>query len=220
MGVSGVSKIWEDYYVGLSRLPKRLGKPVPFITETLPMFKSRKIQRLLDLGCGAGRHCIYFAKKNFNVIGIDFSISALKIAKAWAHREKLKNVAFIRGSMTNLPFINCCFDAVISVSVIHHAIKSQITKTIDEIHKILRKDGLFLTNLVSVRNHRYGKGEKLENRTFRVEENFEEKRFQELHHFFTRKEASNLLAKFTKVNIQQLTAGKRPHHYWKITAIK
>jgi ubiquinone/menaquinone biosynthesis C-methylase UbiE len=199
-----------------------LKEPVPFVAENIITFKRHKIKRLLDLGCGAGRHCIYLAKENFYVVGIDISESALKIANAWAHRERLADVAFIRGTMTNMPFINGWFDAVISISVVHHALKSHIIKAIDEIYRILKKNGLFLTNLVSVKDHRYGKGEKIETRTFRVLENFEEKSFLELHHFFTKAEVSRLLAKFTKVDIQQLTGGKKdkPHRYWKITAIK
>ena len=57
----------------------------------------------------------------------------------------------------------------------------------------------------------------VETRTFRVLEDFEEKSFQELHHFFTKREVLKLLAKFAKANVQPLTGGKKdkPHYYYK-----
>lgn len=215
-------KTWEGYYSALIQLPERLKKPVPFVVEVLPTFKRYKIKRVLDLGCGAGRHSVYLAENRFDVIGVDISENALRMANEWVRKEKLTNVAFMRATMTDIPFSDCHFDAVISVSVIHHAVKKDIMEIIDEVYRTLKKNGLFLTNLVSVKNHRYGAGKKVEVGTFRVFEDFEEKRFEELHHFFTRQEVSKLLARFTKVNVETLVGGKgdQPHHYWKIMAIK
>jgi len=215
--LSRIRTTWERYYSTLRRLPRRLKKPVPFVIEALPTFRRYKIKRMLDLGCGAGRHCVYLAKKGFDVIGVDISSSALRIANEWVRKERLTNVAFMRGTMTNIQFANSHFDAVISVSVVHHAVKKDIVKTIAEVHRILKKNGLFLTNLASVNDPRYGAGQKVENNTFRIWEAFEEKRFEELHHFFTKQEASEILSRFSKAKVEPLE--DKPN-YWKITAIK
>ncbi|HDO42228.1 MAG TPA: methyltransferase domain-containing protein [Candidatus Bathyarchaeota archaeon] len=37
--------------------------------------------RVLDIGCGAGRHSIYLQNKGFNVIGIDISPLAIKVCR-------------------------------------------------------------------------------------------------------------------------------------------
>jgi SAM-dependent methyltransferase len=37
--------------------------------------------RVLDIGCGAGRHALYLQKKGFNVLGIDNSPLAIKVCK-------------------------------------------------------------------------------------------------------------------------------------------
>jgi len=187
------------------------------VTEALPTFRRHNIKSVLDLGCGAGRHCVFLAKKGFDVVGVDVSASALKIASEWVKKERLTNVAFVKGTMTNISFRNHCFDAVISVSVIHHAIKQDIVKTIAQVYRVLRNNGILLANLASVKDPRYGAGEKVEARTFRILEAFEEKRFEELHHFFTKHEVSKLFALFAKAKIELL--GDKPH-YWKITAIK
>jgi ubiquinone/menaquinone biosynthesis C-methylase UbiE len=209
--------VWEEYYSSLEELPNRLKKSVPFVVESLSLFKDCNVRSVLDLGCGAGRHCVFLAKEDFNVVGIDFSKSSLKMAKKWVRKEKLRNIDLVCGTMTHLPFIANFFDAVISVSVIHHAIKSEITNAVREIHRVLRKKGLFLANLASVEDHRFGRGEKVEEGTFRIKEEFEEHEFEELHHFFTKEEASKLLEDFTKIKVKPI---KRHHRYWKVSAFK
>jgi len=208
---------WERYYSTLRRLPRRLRQPVPFVVEALPAFKRYKIKSVLDLGCGVGRHCVYLAKNYFDVVGVDISTTALRIADEWRKEENLDNVLLTRATMTHLQFSDSRFDAVVSVSVIHHALKKDIVKTIDEIYRVLKKNGVFLTNLASVKDPRYGKGQKVENNTFRILEAFEEKRFEELHHFSTKREISKILAPFAKAEVELL---KGKPHYWKITATK
>ena len=117
----------------------------------------------------------------------------------------------------HLPFRDGCFDAVVSVSVIIHAMKRSIEKTTAEIHRVLRENGLLLTNLTSVRDPRYGKGEKLEHNTFKIQEAFEDKRFEEIHHFFTKKEAQEMFSSWTDSKITLIP--EKPF-YWKALAVK
>lgn len=112
---------WERYYSTLKRMPKRLRETAQFVTDALPDLEKRKVEKVLDLGCGAGRHCVLLANSGFEVMGIDISKNALKMARRWIRKEKLGNVALVLATMTNLPLNDCCLDAVISVSVIHHA---------------------------------------------------------------------------------------------------
>lgn len=216
------TSVWERRYSKLKQLPEWLKKPVPFVVEALDAFKRHKFRDVLDLGCGVGRHCIYLAENGFDMVGLDVSRSALRTAKEWIRQKRLTNVSFVLGSMIDLPLGDCRFDAVISVSVLHHAMKEQIMKAVDEIHRVLRRNGLFLTNLVSVEDYRYGMGEEVEADTFMVLEDFEDGRFEELHHFFTRDEVVQLLAQFSRIEIKPLVGGRagQPHHYWKITAVK
>jgi len=214
--------MWEEYYSVLRQLPDWLKKPVPFIVDSLPLFREYEAQALLDLGCGVGRNSIYLGKEGFDVIGVDISRSALKKTKLWSKVEGIPNVTVLRASMTHLPFVKQAFHAVISVSVIHHALKKDIEKAIEEIRTVLKDNGLFLANLLSIKDCRYGSGEKLENGTFRVLENFEEKQFQEVHHFFSQREVLTLLVRSKRISIEPIQSGKkeRPHIYWKVIAIK
>ncbi len=188
-----------------------------FVVEALPAFKRQGIKFVLDLGCGAGRHTVCLAKNGFEVVGVDVSKSALGIAKEWVRKENLKKAAFVQATMISIPFRDNQFDAVISVSVIHHAVKRDIEETINEIYRILKGNGLLLANLASVKDPRYGKGEMVEAGTFKMLEAFEQKRFEELHHFLTREQVSRVFSCFSKTEIELLR--KKPH-YWKVMAVK
>ncbi|MGQ9565169.1 MAG: class I SAM-dependent methyltransferase [Candidatus Bathyarchaeales archaeon] len=198
-------------------MPNRLRERAPFIVKALPIFKRIKAKTVLDLGCGAGRHAIYLAAQGFNVIALDISKNALKIVEKWAQKEKLKTLALVQASMTSLPFNNDSVDAVISVSTIHHGLRKDMTNTINETHRILKKKGLFLANIASDKDPRYGEGKQIENGTFLILEDFEGNQFEEIHHFCTENEALGMFSNFAE---KELKLEKRGFRYWEIKAFK
>jgi len=71
-----------------------------FIEQELNFNKSLKI---LDVGCGTGRHSIELSKRGYSVTGIDLSESQLAQARAKAIKENL-NIDFQKHDARNLPF--------------------------------------------------------------------------------------------------------------------
>lgn len=61
--------------------------------------------KILDVGCGTGRHSIELTKRGYTVTGIDLSKSQLALAREKAKTEKL-NIDFQKHDARNLPFIN------------------------------------------------------------------------------------------------------------------
>ena len=198
-------------------MPKRLKTTAQFIADAVPVLKKHRAKRVLDLGCGAGRHCILLTGSGFEVVGIDISKYALKMARRWVQKDRLENVALIRATMTDVPIADCCLDAVVSVSVMHHALKKDIMTSVSEVYRILGKNGWLVANLASVHDPRYGTGRKLEKDTFWILEGYEKKRFGEVHHFFTRREALRLLKFFSRVEV---TSMEDKPNYWKVVTVK
>jgi len=62
-----------------------------------------KLTRILDIGCGTGRHSIELARRGYAVTGIDLSESMLKKALSKASDLKL-SVVFQKQDARNLPF--------------------------------------------------------------------------------------------------------------------
>lgn len=69
--------------------------------------------RILDLGCGTGRHSIELAKRGYQVVGIDLSESLLKSARQKASEENLQ-IDFQKQDARNLSFFEE-FDLVIMI---------------------------------------------------------------------------------------------------------
>ncbi|MBN2161189.1 MAG: methyltransferase domain-containing protein [Spirochaetes bacterium] len=75
---------------------------VDFIEREIAFDRSLKI---LDVGCGTGRHSIELAKRGYTVTGIDLSESLLAKAREKAELQKLK-IAFLKHDARDLPFKN------------------------------------------------------------------------------------------------------------------
>ena len=67
--------------------------------------------KAITLGCGTGRETIYLAKKGFDVIGVDFSSSAIKKAQRNARTAGV-DVQFIVDDLTDLRHVEGTFDLV------------------------------------------------------------------------------------------------------------
>ena len=59
--------------------------------------------RILDIGCGTGRHAIELTKRGYTVVGIDLSESLLRRAKEKASEQNL-HIVFQKHDARNLPF--------------------------------------------------------------------------------------------------------------------
>ena len=81
---------------------------VDFIEAEIDFDKSK---RILDIGCGTGRHAIELGKRDYAVTGADLSESQLNRAKEKAKKENV-NIDFIRADARKLNFHNE-FDLVI-----------------------------------------------------------------------------------------------------------
>ncbi len=111
----------------------------------LNRWKSQGKCDFLDLGCGLGRHSIFFGKNDFNVKCFDISKEAVDSTKDWAEKEKLL-FEYSVGDMLNLPYEDNSIDCIMCRNVISHSDTAGVVKTISEIERVLRSKGeCFLT---------------------------------------------------------------------------
>lgn len=112
------------------------------------------VKKILDLGCGSGRHTVYLAKNGFDVYGIDVALSGIKMTREWLKKENLKANLKTGNIYKKLPYKNNFFDAVISTQTIHHQRIENIRKAIKEVERVLSPGGLIF---ISVRKRKIGK---------------------------------------------------------------
>jgi ubiquinone/menaquinone biosynthesis C-methylase UbiE len=68
--------------------------------------------RILDIGCGHGKHALPLAERGSEVVGLDFSAALLNRAQRLAADLRIQ-VRWIRGDMRRLPLRSACVDAAI-----------------------------------------------------------------------------------------------------------
>jgi SAM-dependent methyltransferase len=101
----------EDYLRTLPFLtPRQTEQEVSFLVDSLNLQPG---QRILDVGCGYGRHAMELASRGYRPVGIDLSLPLL-IRAADAARRVGVNVDFVHGDMREMTF-DGEFDAAYSV---------------------------------------------------------------------------------------------------------
>jgi len=107
---------------------------------------------VLDAGCGTGIASIYFARNNARrVAGLDFSRDSILYGKRQATEGNVKNVQFIQGDVSTLPFGDESFDMVFSVGVLPYIKK--IEPALRELARVTAPGGSIL--ILSLRKTRW-----------------------------------------------------------------
>ena len=122
--------------------------------------------RVLEAGCGNGKHLSALLGKGYDVYAIDISPSAVKLARERAEFHKAKaNISI--GDVCDLDFDDAYFDAVFAFHVVGHLAEEDRPKAAAEAFRVLKKGGKCHFRGFERADLRYGKGEEVERDTFR-----------------------------------------------------
>jgi SAM-dependent methyltransferase len=134
---------WDRIFMERGRV---FTDPHADIQRVVKLIRDRDGSRILDLGCGTGRHIIFLSRLGFDVYGFDASPKAIAMAQEWLKNEGHEATLCEHQMEDPFPYENDFFDAVISIQVIHHNLMTDIRKTISEIERVLKPGGvLFVT---------------------------------------------------------------------------
>lgn len=97
----------------------------------------------LDVGCGAGRETIFLAQQGWNVIGVDLSAEALRIATVRA-KESGVQVDWRHGNVLDLPVEDRSIDFVNDRGCFHSIGEDERDQFAREIARILKPGGIML----------------------------------------------------------------------------
>lgn len=135
------------------------------VIEAVEYFKKHDIKKVLDLGCGMGRHSIYLAKQGFDVTACDISEKGLKVTKKKAKKAGF-NIDTVCCDMRELPFKDDVFDAVLCAWVSGHGNLEDMKKHAEEMLRVVKPNGIIFVDYPSKSDERYGIGIEIEENTF------------------------------------------------------
>lgn len=190
-------------------------KPDHDVVQFIQQFKpSASGLRVLDLGCGVGRHSIYLAESGFETYGLDGSEAGISHAKQAACDLKL-DIHLTRGSMEALPYDSAFFDYVLAFNVIYHGDPTVVSRCVAEIHRVLKPGCFFQGTMLSKRNGKYGQGTKIAPNTF-VIANEDDK--DHPHFYCNALELCQLLSGFELRSLKDQMHRKPESWHWHLVA--
>ncbi len=136
---------------------------IPWNIETPPdilshLVETEKIKpcKVIDLGCGAGNYVIYLSTKGFDPTGVDISASAIDIAKKSAAEKGIKCTFITADVLGDMTEINELFDLAYDWEVLHHIFPKDREKYIDNVYRLLKPGGQYLSVCFSEDSPQFG----------------------------------------------------------------
>lgn len=117
-----------------------------FVDRLLEELKPPQKSRMLDLGCGSGRHAKYLASKGFDVTGLDLAASSIRTAR----KSETNNLHFYRHDM-RVPFGTKRFDHVFNffTSFGYFKAQSENDRVVKNISASLKSGGYLLMDYMN-----------------------------------------------------------------------
>ena len=126
--------------------------------ELMDFIASHIPGKALDLGCGTGTNVITLAKHGWEVIGVDFALRAISIAKKKAQQNNVA-VDLRQEDVTQLNSIQGRFDLILDMGCFHSLPPDKRSSYILKINQLLSDSGTFLLYLFFTSSPvRYGPG--------------------------------------------------------------
>lgn len=118
-------------------------EPNPELMGLIPRWQAAGCRRVLDAGCGVGRHLLPLLAAGFRVWGVDCDARVLELGKARLANSAPPAVAsnLVQADLNRLPFAHGSFDLVVSVNVINHGDAATFRDYCRELDRVLKTGG-------------------------------------------------------------------------------
>ncbi len=105
--------------------------------------------RVLDVGCGNGRHLRALIDSGRRAVGVDFSRPLLRIGRETLSSSRpAARPALVEADATSLPLADGSVDACLCIAVLHHLPTSEDRlRTLREIRRVLARGGRLLVSV-------------------------------------------------------------------------
>lgn len=155
VGVTTKADVLVTYETIAASFAATRREPWPEVLEFIDSLPPRS--RVLDIGCGNGRHVATLAARDHRALGVDFSRRLLSLGrdearfKGWAGR-----VEWVEAEAASLPFDDEAFSACLCVAVLHH-LPTRVDRlaALAEIRRVLSVDGCAFLSVWALEQPRF-----------------------------------------------------------------
>ena len=133
-------------------------KQIPLYRFIMYCNETNMEKTILDCGAGGDSPPLsLFAEYGYLTYGIEFNSKQLEEANKYAN-TKGQNLNIEKGDMRKLRFDDESFSFVYSYNSVFHMTKKDVSKSIDEMKRVLKKNGLLFVNFLTTNDFRCGDG--------------------------------------------------------------
>ena len=136
---------------------------IPWNFETPPKALVQLIEdgnvtscRTIDLGCGTGNYAIYLSGLGFEVTGVDYSATAVMIAKKSAKKKGVVCNFLVADVLGDMNEVKDTFDFAYDWELLHHIFPEKRAEYVRNVHKLLNPHGKYLSVCFSEKDPQFG----------------------------------------------------------------
>ncbi|MCX5757787.1 MAG: class I SAM-dependent methyltransferase [Candidatus Hydrogenedentes bacterium] len=193
-----VTNLWESYW-SEEENHDWWEKPAREVRDVIQTLSPVTHSRVLDLGCGLGRHSVALAQAGYVVTATDASETAMTHLRCWAGRLGITILSRVCDVLEQ-PFDPESFDVVIGYNVIYHGTRECMAKAIEHVWTLLRPGGLFFFTCPTREDGKYGHGDLIAAHTYAATKSIIP---GDVHYFASREDLDALLAVYRLLSIHK-----------------
>jgi len=115
-------------------------RPNPEFLGILPVVQAAGGRRVLDAGCGAGRHLPPLVREGFQVWGMDREAGVLEMLQGKLRASEIR-AHLVQADLKRLPFPAASFHLAVSINVINHGYARTFEAYCRELDRVLKPQG-------------------------------------------------------------------------------
>ena len=157
-----MSEFWEEMFQKIGTLWQF--EPAESAILTSNLFSENEFRKILIPGVGYGRNAKPFIEKGLEVIGIEISETAIRLA-----RKNGMNFPIYHGSVNQMPFDDSVYDGIYCYALIHLLNQNERRRFLKNCYNQLRSEGMMVFISVSKSSKLYEHGKLISKDRFRIQ---------------------------------------------------
>jgi len=138
-------------------------KKIPWNMETPPdilqhIVATGKITpcKVIELGCGVGHYVRYLARMGFDATGVDFSETAIGMARDSASDDEVKPIFIVSDLLGDMAEVHETFDFAYDWELLHHIFPPERPRYVHNVHRLLNSHGRYMSVSFSEKDPEFG----------------------------------------------------------------